>query len=485
MRFPLLFKILRPCPLLPGLLLAAVCLQSCAKVGPYLDRLKQSLDRETAVEEQTLVRAVPIPPEEIPPPPAPVPMEPLVNKEARVSILGYHDFSESVSTNDMILNITDFRRQMQAIKDSGLPVISMRQYLDWKQGRKPIPDQCVMITIDDGWKATHTLALQVLREYGYPFTVFLYKNYIGIGGKSLTHEEIREIAANGGTISSHSVSHQNMAKRAGRSDEDYKAWLRVELEESYRFLEENFADTGALEKTFAFPYGIYSDQILAMTKELGYEAAFTVNGKKTDWDTPDMEIGRYVVHGTTLANFEAALNFGGGPGVSTVGRQLMAESTNAAGDVEAPLVSVRPEADSVIGNRLPLIEVDFSRLENLDPASISLRVGGLSKVPHTFDPATSMLSYQVPQRLRRSRCHVEVSFAKIGAKESEVIAWSFALDRVADYLSSEETAPGKNDPLQPKEVITPAEAAPVGASPVETVPVEAASAGASTSPGTL
>lgn len=469
MRLRLPFRVLHPGSL-PGILLVAVCLQSCAKVEPYLNRLKQSLDREAAVEEATLVQAVLILPEDIPPPPEPVPMEPLVNKEARVSILGYHDFSESISTNDMILNVGDFRRQMQAIKDSGLPVISMREYLDWKQGRKPIPDQCVMITIDDGWKATHTLALQVLREYGFPFTVFLYKNYIGIGGKSLTHEEIREIAANGGTISSHSVSHQNMAWRGGRSEADYQAWLRVELEESYRFLEEHFGDTGALEKTFAFPYGIYSDQVLTLTKELGYEAAFTVNGKKTDWDTSDMEIGRYVVHGTTLANFEAALNFGGGPGVSTVGRQLMAESTNAAGNVEAPLVSVRPAADAVIGNRLPLIEVDFSRLEDLDPASISLRIGGLSKVPHNFDPATGMLSYQVPQRLRRSRCEVEVSFAKTGAKEREVIAWSFAVDRVADYLSREETAPGKNDPLQPQEVVA---------------PVEAADTGAPASPGTL
>jgi len=445
------------------MLLASICLPSCSKVEPYVNRLKQSLDRESAAEETTLVRAVPIAPEDIPPPPELIPMEPLVNKDARVSILGYHDFSESTSTNDMILNVTDFRRQMQAIKDSGLPVISMREFLDWKQDRQPIPDQCIMITIDDGWKATHTLALQVLREYRFPFTVFLYKNYVGIGGKSLTFEEVREIAANGGTISSHSVSHQTMAKRGGRSDADYREWLRVELEDSYRFLEENFGDTGALVKTFAFPYGIYSDQTLTMAEEFGYEAAFTVNGKKTDWDTPDLEIGRYVVHGTTLANFEPALNFGGGTGVSTVGRQMMAESTNAAGAVEAPLVTVRPAADAVIGNRLPLIEVDFSRLENLDPTSLTMRIGGLSKVPHTFDPATRLLSYQVPQRLRRSRCEVEVSFAKTGAKEKEVIAWSFSVDRVADYLSSEATAPGKNEPVQPVKSVTPVEAAVSGA----------------------
>src|SRR5690606_873520 len=132
-------------------------------------------------------------PAEIPPPPAPVKMEPVVNKDARVSILGYHDFTDEASSNDMILNIEDFRRQMQAIRDAKLPVVGMRQFLDWKQGKGDIPAECVMITIDDGWKATHTLALGVLKEFGYPFTVFLYKNYIHIGGRSLSHDEIREI----------------------------------------------------------------------------------------------------------------------------------------------------------------------------------------------------------------------------------------------------------------------------------------------------
>ena len=259
-------------------LAAFCCLAACDKVTPYLDTVKKALDRET--EEEAATRK-PIAEADIPPPPAPVKMEPTINKEARVSVLGYHDFTAGSSTNDMILNIENFRKQMQAIKDAKLPVISMRQFLDWKAAKADIPAECVMITIDDGWKATHTLAMGVLKEFGYPFTIFLYKNYIGVGGRSLTHDEVRELAANGATISSHSVSHQNMSKRGGRSDEAYDAWLKEELGGSLRFLEENFGDTGAVVKTFAFPYGIYNDRVLELAREFGYEACFTVNGKKT------------------------------------------------------------------------------------------------------------------------------------------------------------------------------------------------------------
>ncbi len=422
---------------------AALMHTGCEKAAPYLDTVKQALDRET--EEEAAART-PVVEAVIPPPPAPVKMEPVINKEARVSILGYHDFTEGESNNDMILNIGDFRNQMQSIKDSKLPVISMRQFLDWKQGKADIPAECVMITIDDGWRATHTLAMKVLKEFDFPFTIFLYKNYIGVGGRSLTHDEIRELAANGATISSHSVSHQNMSSRGGRSEEAYQAWLREEIEESYRFLEQNFGDTGAVVKTFAFPYGIYNDRVLELAKQFGYEACFTVNGKKTNWDTADLEIGRYVVHGTTLANFDPALDFGGG-NVTATGRKLLADAKPAEGEAAEPLVTVKPTPNSTIGNRLPLIEIDLSRLTGVVPESIILRVAGFGRVPHTFNPANGLVTYQVPQRLRLDSCGVQLTFRHAGSKENEVIGWTFQINKLADYLSSEVTVPGRNDPL--------------------------------------
>lgn len=423
----------RAAPLLAPVLGAALLLSSCERVAPYLDKAKSALDRET---EEELAAKKPKAPVEIPPPPAPVKMEPVINKEARVSILGYHDFTGGSSTNDMILNVEDFRRQMLAIRDAKLPVVSMRQFLDWKQGKSDIPAECVMITIDDGWKATHTLALDVLKEFGYPFTVFLYKNYINIGGRSLTHEEVREIAQSGGSISSHSLSHQNLSRKGGRSDAAYDAWLREELVDSMRYLEETYGDTGAVVKTFAYPFGIYNDRVLAIAREAGYEACFTVNGKKTGWEEKDFEIGRYVVHGTTLANFDPALDFGGGA-VTTGGRKLLAEQRAEDGTTRGPLVSVRPDANSVTGDRLPLVEVDLSKLRGVDPESIVLRVSGFGRVEPVFDAASGRLSYQIPQRLRAETCAVQLSFRHADSKENEVIGWTFRVDPLADYLSSQ------------------------------------------------
>lgn len=112
---------------------AMLALGGCGEQG-LASKIKEALDRpppdqlglEQPAPEELLADE---PDSVIPPPPEPVPMEPAIDKEARVSVLGYHDFTEGKSTNDMIINIGDFREQMREIKDAELPVISMSQYL--------------------------------------------------------------------------------------------------------------------------------------------------------------------------------------------------------------------------------------------------------------------------------------------------------------------------------------------------------------------
>ncbi len=423
-------------PLLLGTLLF---LTACDKAGDLGAKLEEALNRKPSSSASGIPQPDPEqlladePDTVIPPPPEPVKTEPVINKEARVSILGYHDFSEGKSRNDMIINIDDFRAQMRAIKDAGLPVISMSEFLAWKRGESDIPDPCVMITIDDGWKATHTLAMPVLREFGYPFTVFLYKNYVGIGGKSLTHDEVRELLANGADIGSHSVSHQNMASRAGRSADRHTEWLRAELEDSWHFLNENFGQHGKVLKTFAYPFGIFSDEVIKLADQFGYEACFTVNGKKTSWEDHHAQLGRYVVHGTTLANFDLALDFGGG-GTTSSGRKLLADARDENGEVRGPLVTTWPAEGQTIIDRMPEIQMSVAGLPGFDPESVTVRVTGFGKVAHTWDAANSTVRYQIPQRLRADTCGVRVSFKHAGKSDWEIIAWNFHIDRLAGYL---------------------------------------------------
>ncbi len=175
---------------------------------------------------------------QVPPPEPPQP----VNDYVRVAVLGYHDFSTTRKVKEMVIRPAKFRSQMQAIKDLKLNVITLEDFILWKQGKKTIPDKSVLITIDDGWKSVYTDAYPILKEFGYPFTIYLYTNYIDRGGSSMTSEMIHEMMKNGCTIGSHSVSHPMpsiIRKHQRKGAAAYKKFIDNELGESKKILELN------------------------------------------------------------------------------------------------------------------------------------------------------------------------------------------------------------------------------------------------------
>ena len=130
------------------------------------------------------------------------------------------------------------------------------------------------------------------------------------------------------------------------------------------------------------------------------------------------------------------MSFGGGS-VSGAGRKLISESKNEDGEVEGPLVTMTPAKDAKVATRLPLIQMDLSKLNGVVADSISMRITGLGMAPHEYDPETGIVSYQLPMRLRTDSCGVMVQFKHSGSNDVEKIGWNFKVDQLAEYLSKE------------------------------------------------
>ena len=356
--------------------------------------------------------------------------EPFVlNKDAQVSVLCYHDFSAGPSSNPMIMEIGKFREQMQAIRDADIPVITMADFLAWRRGEINVPDPCILITIDDGWKAVHTLALPIFQEFGFPFTIYLYKNYVDMGGRSLSLAEIAELRESGGTIGSHSVTHSNMADQSGMGSEEYLRYLHRELGESKKFL---LAKTAEDPSTFAYPFGKYSEEAIKVAEWYGYKALFTVNGRRAKWDDPAAELGRFVVHGDNDYNFKLATSFRG--------RGNLADNLNLAAGAEDLPFDVFPEPESRVRTRLPEIVVDLSRMENPQIETAKLKVGGFGEVTKEYDPAAKTFRYQVPQKIRSQECLVQFSIQVEGESRPLMLPWRFYIDHTAEYLDPKASA---------------------------------------------
>lgn len=367
----------------------------------------------------------------------PVPTAPpsaLADDGIRVAVLGYHDFSETQKETAMRMKPSKFRKQMEVIKQLGIPVVSMEDFLAWKRGEKTLPPKCIVITLDDGWKAVYTDAFPTLKEFGFPFTIFLYQQYVDGGGKALTSAMVREMQAAGATVGCHSFSHPYPAtvkKHYRESPEAFDKFLRKEIGDSKKFLETQF---GKPVTTYAYPGGYYTQEMFDLAKEYGYTQLFTVIPGKTKRNTPDMAVPRYIVMGDNDRIFEQAMNFQETGASATAGGNGI-----ITGLIQTTPYPVTPEIGSVINDRLPKITADLSTVPDIDPATVVMKVGGFGEVPATFDPTTKIVSWMVNRPLRQKFCQVIVTWKDMQKKPPETpLRWSFQLDRDAAYLSGDE-----------------------------------------------
>jgi peptidoglycan/xylan/chitin deacetylase (PgdA/CDA1 family) len=347
----------------------------------------------------------------------------------RVSVLGYHDFSETQPETAMRIRTSKFRKQMETIRQLGITVISLQDFTAWKRGEKKIPEKSLLLTLDDGWKSVYTDAYPILREFGYPCTLYLYKNYVDGGGKALTTPMIEEMFQHGITIGSHSVSHPypiTFKSHQKKGVDDYDAFLRKEMGESKRFLEAKFKTPVT---TYSYPGGYFTAEMLPLTREFGYTHSFTVQAGKVKRSMPDEMLPRYMILGNYDKVFELATSF------RDAQSQIPGPGETISELIQRTPFPVTPEPGAIINSRMPEISADLSTLENVDPATLVMKVSGFGEVPAHFTAETKKFSWLVNRRLRQPTCQVSISWKTPAGKPTETpLRWSFQIDRQAAYL---------------------------------------------------
>lgn len=354
---------------------------------------------------------------------APVISKPAVDQNAQVVIFGYHRFVNNVRRPDTEITPQAFEAQMEELKNKGISVIPMQDFLAWRRGEKAIPAKSAILTFDDGWKSQHEVAWPILKKYNFPVTLFIYTEGIRpghfSGGESMSWDQLAEMRDAGVDIQGHTATHSDLRKAYDKvakkklSPAEYEEWLEREIAGSKQTIEQKL---GVKVNCFAVPYGFHNDHIREVVMKAGYEALFTVYGQVVTMHTPLNSVGRYLMEANKPKTFTDA---------------LAAIATTATGpavaEVAASNLQTQPADGETIKNPLPLIKANIASLGAVDPGTMpEMRVSGLGKVDSSFDPKNSTVAYQVTQKLRDKAVTVIVS-AKSGGKKVET-HWTFKID---------------------------------------------------------
>jgi peptidoglycan/xylan/chitin deacetylase (PgdA/CDA1 family) len=346
------------------------------------------------------------------PTPAPTATPEPVDLSSQVVVLCYHRF-EDKPKDSLAIKPADFETQMQTLKDNGITVIPMADFLAWRRGEKSIPVKSAIVSIDDGYISGYAVAWPILKKFGYPFTMFIYTDYVKggpkSGGQSITWQQLAEMRDSGVDIQSHTLSHSSLNARKGKSEEQYRAWLKNEIAGSKEILERNL---GIQIKAFAYPYGLHNDAVRETVQQTGYEAAFTVYGQRIGHGADATMIGRYAIESTKPKVFEQAASFTGS-----------VEGGQAAAMPAAVTMVTQPMDGETVSDPNPEIKANLAAFGNVDPKSVTMRVSGVGLVPAAYDPATKLVSYKVTQKLYAGQVTVIVG-AMVNGKKTEA-RWSF------------------------------------------------------------
>jgi peptidoglycan/xylan/chitin deacetylase (PgdA/CDA1 family) len=204
----------------------------------------------------------------------------------QVPILCYHhirDLHPGQANSGYTVDTQRFKEQMKALADSGYHTILPDQLYNYLVYGTSLPAKPFMITYDDTDLEQFTVGKTEMDKHGFKGVYFIMTISIG-KPRYMSKDQIKQLANEGNMIEGHTWDHHRVDRYTGND------W-QVQLDKPKKLLEDI---TGKKVEYFAYPFGVWSPQILPEIKSRGYKLAFQL-GTKRDPQEPLMTVRRIIV----------------------------------------------------------------------------------------------------------------------------------------------------------------------------------------------
>ena len=216
------------------------------------------------------------------------------NRQIKIPVLTYHHFSAETTDNSLIVNPDLFDQQMKYLHDQGYTTLSDADLVQIYSGKMDVPQNPVLITIDDGYESNYKLAYPILKKYNMKATVFLIVSRIfDVHRETLPYNfldwtEVKEMSDSGLiSFQSHTnnmhfmdsannlgaITHPMVWKGVQETKEMYDKRVLDDLTLAKLTLEQKL---GKSVVSFAYPFGHYNKHTEELVKQAGYKFSFSV-----------------------------------------------------------------------------------------------------------------------------------------------------------------------------------------------------------------
>lgn len=183
-------------------------------------------------------------------------------------ILQYHHVGNNTPRSTSV-STTEFRSHLQYLKEHNYQVIGFDTLVEKLQKGEQPKDTEVVITFDDGYDNIYLTAHPILKEFGFPYTVFLSPALIDRReGPVMNWTQIKKLHDDGVLIANHSSYHDHLAKpRRGETEAAWIVRVTADILKAQKQLEQ---ELGIQHRWLAYPYGEFSERLEVLVKELDF-----------------------------------------------------------------------------------------------------------------------------------------------------------------------------------------------------------------------
>lgn len=234
-------------------------------------------------------------------------------REEGLRILTYHRVNDRHPHDRLTVAPRAFAAQMQALRESGRPVLSLARALPALQGGEPLPARAVALTFDDGYADNATDALPILERFGFPAAFFVVTGLMGSSrtldryqtccdaDRMMRWDEVRALRDRGHSIGGHGRTHRELARLTETEVRD----------EAEQCAEDIHRETGERPTLFCYPRGSENAVARRIVGEAGFALACTVYPGANPPGTELLALRRTEVSGDdALADFRLKLEGG-------------------------------------------------------------------------------------------------------------------------------------------------------------------------------
>jgi peptidoglycan/xylan/chitin deacetylase (PgdA/CDA1 family) len=194
------------------------------------------------------------------------------------------------------------QEQLDALVDGGWHTLTVAEFASARISGRPLPENSVVLTFDDGFTDFVTVALPMLAERNLRATLYVPTGLVGDASRWMISEreterplldwgQLAEVAAAGVEIGAHSHTHPQLDR--------LPLWrLAAELRRPRELLEDQLQ---VPVSTFAYPYGYRTAAVRRTVAEAGYVAACAVDDLPAASSDDRYELPRLTVAGGTTA----------------------------------------------------------------------------------------------------------------------------------------------------------------------------------------